>query len=362
MIDNLHWLNPAWLWLLPLALILLNAERFWRWRPRNSLATTLAASPRATKDQARLPLAFLLRSLAFGPKPPRWQRLLYQISLVLLFLALSEPVIRGEEIPHPPPARDITFLVDASVAMGLRDYTVQTPSGEKRIDRLTLLKQQLSRMIKQLSGERMSLIVFGEHAYTLVPLTRDTNLLQQQVRRVQVTVAGRYQAIGEAIALGVQQAKQSHQATQPRPNKRLLILLSPAQESTGDIDARAAAHLAHEEGIPLYTVIIGAETKAAEEQRSSGLLYDTANRSLLESLAHITGALSFTAGSEAGLQRVLDDIARRETTSLEIPPRHITTPLFFIPLGLALLLISLGQLITLRPAAAPIETGAQRGQ
>ncbi len=337
-------LHPGWLWLLPLALLLLHADTLLHWTRRESLATTL----QTPEQLARHPLAFLLQGLASSPRPQRGQRWLNSLAAMLLLLALSEPVLRGEKLPDPPQARDITFLIDTSVAMSLRDYVIETANGEQRIDRQTLLRQELQRMIDKLRGERMSLVVFGEHAYTLAPLSHDTELLKYQLGRVQTTVAGRFQAIGEAIALGVKQAQTDAQ----KARKRLLILLSPAREATGNIDAHAAALLAAEAGIPLYTVIIGAESAAAEEQRQSGLLYDTANRRLLESLAETTGALSFTAGSQQGLEQVLDDIARRESQSQEIAPRYLTQPLYFVPLALALLLITAAQLLSLREARA----------
>jgi Ca-activated chloride channel family protein len=200
-------------------------------------------------------------------------------------------------------------------------------------------------MVRQMADDRTGLIVYGENAYTLVPLTRDQSLLRNMLKRIETTVAGRYNSVGEAIALAVKQARD--QATGDSERRRLLILMTAGGYPTGKIDDFAAATLAAEAGIPLYVVAVGADSFSAEEKRTSGLIYEPADLERLEMLAGITGASAFRAGDNEALRRILQEIAKRETNQRELPARYVNRPLYQWPLLAALLLLVFAQLLAL---------------
>jgi len=195
-------------------------------------------------------------------------------------------------------------------------------------------------MVQRLAGDRIGIIVFGEHAYTLVPLTRDQALLRGMLARIEAGIAGRFNALGEAIALAVKQTIAAP-TVDDRPRRRILVLLSASGSPTGTIDARAAAELAAENGLPIYAVAVGAAGQAAEEARDSGLIYQAADLERLQRLASVTGARAFRAGNSEALEKVLRDIGQRESHRRELPPRYLTRPLYLWPLGLGLLLLTL---------------------
>jgi len=267
-------------------------------------------------------------SPAAPPRPRnslRW--LLNSVAISLLIIALAEPVRIGQRLPDPPPQHDIAFIVDSSVAMVLRDYSLDG----QRLDRMSLLKALLTRFIDQLQGERMAVIVYGEHAYTLVPPSPDPALLRAMVERIQTTMAGRFSATGEAIALALRELNDSPSATptdQQTGRHRVLILLSAGGTPTGDIDAIAAAQLAREQHIPLYTVIIGAAHADAAEQRNSGLIYRPAGIELLNTLAEITDANSFTATDSDAIEQALQAIRQRESRPQASTINHRHQPLY----------------------------------
>jgi len=87
-------------------------------------------------------------------------------------------------------------------------------------------------------------------------------------------MAGRFNAIGDAIALAVKQATQINDKTgKINKRKRILVLLTDADQPTGEIEPDVAAQLAKNANLPLYTIAIGATSLAAEESRLGGLLY-----------------------------------------------------------------------------------------
>ena len=337
--NNYELSQPEWLWLIPLYIIV------------NLILISIKNKHLSTAEPANLgklsgenqhlylhPLISLLPLNTKTLKQKPAQYLFYTFIFVLLVLALTQPVRVGEKLPDPPQERDIVFIVDASVSMILRDYIL---NGE-RIDRMSLLKGVLDSFIHKLRGERMSIIVFGDHAYTLVPLTDDQLLLRQMLKRIQATVAGRFNAMGEAIALAVKQAtKESNK------RKRILVLLTDADQPTGKIDPKLAAELARQANIPLYTIAIGATSLAAEESRQGGLLYSPVDRDLIQALSDATGAKSYQAGNPQALENAIQAISLHESNKRKVKPVYFRQALYYWLLITAFVLVTIRQLINI---------------
>lgn len=325
--------NPEWLWLLP---ALAAGALLWRYHGREQHDTGLSGGGGSSRLVFVHPLARLLREVSFR-RPGRgllWTVAIW-VSLAGLVLALAQPVRIGEKRPDPLPDRDIVFIVDASVSMMLRDYVLD---GE-RVDRLAVLKGLLDRFAQQMHGDRLSVIVFAESAYTLVPLTRDQGLVRHMLARIQTGVAGRYDAVGEAIALAVKEAGRAP------GRRRLLVLFTDVYRPTGAIHPDAAAELAAQAGLPLYTVSIGARGLEAGEPRVSGLIYQPVDVALLGDLAERTGAESFRADDIRGLERALRTIEQRAQEPVARQPRYYREPLYQWPLLTALMVLSAAQLV-----------------
>ncbi len=347
-INHIELTHPHWLWLLPVLLIVTLILRAIGHR---KLPASLATGDSARKHYFFHPLISLLPKNQFISKTSLAQSLLFSLAFVFLVMSLSEPVLIGEQLPDPPRERDIMFIVDTSISMTLRDYVL---NGE-RVDRMTLLKGVLDRFIQQLTGERIGIIIFGDAAYTLVPLTRDQSLLRHMLPRIQATMAGRFNNIGEAIALAVKQTQQQREGQR----HRVLVMLTDADKPTGSIPPDTAAELAKDAKLPLYTIAIGASTAAAEEKRVTGLIYEPVDVALLKSISERTGARSYLAGDAQALEHAINDIAQHETNQRIIAPRFYREPLFLWPLLFAvgilfftmLLPVSLPVLFTMKSVA-----------
>ncbi len=341
--GSLELAQPGWLWLYPLLILL---ALLWRRHApgqarHNSLARPSGDSPLAVWHPMQ-PL------LTVSPVEPHagWQWLktaVLWLALASLVVALAQPVRIGKQRPDPPSERDIVFIVDTGVSMILRDYLLDG----QRVARITLLKGLLDRFVQSLHGERIAVIVFAESAWTFVPLSRDSRLVRRMLSRIETGMAGRFKAMGEAIALAVRDSREA-----PR-RKRLMILFSDANQTTGRITPQAAAELAAEAGIPLYTVAIGAASYAAEEQRKTGLIYHPVDRALLDALARRTGAQSYRATDPAALEKAIADIERREKNLRKTEPRYYRIALYPWPLLAGLLLLILLSLSGLVPRRKP---------
>ena len=326
MSGELELAAPLWLWLWPLMVV---AALLWRLTGPGTPAP-LATGMRMPRQFAH-PLAGLLGTTAQQESRfPLWKRLAIWAALGCLVLAMAEPVRIGARLPEPPRQRDIVFIVDTSVGMLLRDYEIDG----QRIKRIDLLKQVLDGLVQRLAGDRIGVVVFGESAHTLVPLTGDHTLVRHMLSRIDTDIAGRYSAVGDAVAMAVSEA-----GKRPAGERRLLMLFTDAQLPAGNIAPLAAAQLAAEAKLQLYTVAIGAASDAAAEDGGAGLVYHPADLELLQRLAERTGAASYHADSSLALEQAVGAITAREAQTRQHEPEFERLPLYHWTLLMAVLLL-----------------------
>ena len=316
---NIHLASPYWLALLVLPVIFGSLTLKYRWLRSD-------ASYRLRHPGAQL-LANIQKTLA--SKKHKQSVIWRWIIFGLMVLALTQPQLIGKKLPQSPQQRDIVFVVDTSVSMLLKDYLV----NGKRIDRMTMLRGVLGRFTRSLKGSRLSLIVFGDNAYTLLPLTRDRSLVLAMLEKIETGMAGRSKALGDALSLAVRQAKAS------KRKHRLLILFSDASRTTGTISPEEAAELAASEKIRIYTIAIGASKKSAAEKHFSGLIYDVASLERLKTIAAKTGGRFFQASDTRSLQGAITSIEKTERSPSRKIEHYAITPLYSWPLLAAVLLL-----------------------
>lgn len=315
---------------MPVSLLLLAV---WLWRFPTSLLGWQNLLDLWSQQRYRHPLQHLLpRITTTATNRPatrfpwiHWLR--YAVLLSLLHLCLAQPYRIGTKIPELPPQRDVMFLVDTSVSMYLRDYLVDG----QRTDRMSMLKSVLDYFIDHLQGNRLSIMVFSEEAYTLSPLTADYDLLKYQIHRLEPAVlTGRSTDLGKAL-LSVNQDFGSS------TEKPALILITDASRPQRHIDPRAAATYLAAQGFHLHVIAMGAASYAAEEQHTAGLVYHPANFHLLEEIATAGHGQFFWAKNINELNHALMEIQHTEKRPVEHTAEFIHLPEYHWPLLAALL-------------------------
>ena len=185
-------LQLAW----PLALLALPLPLLMRWWKR-------CADPGAA---LRVPYAATeLEALAGGGRVDvSWLRtLLLWLGWCALCVALARPQQLGEAITPPQQGRQMMLAMDVSGSMGEGDMVL----GGQAVDRLTAAKAVLADFLDRRAGDRIGLLIFGDRAYTLTPLTADLASVRDQLRDSVVGLAGRETAIGDAIGLAVKRLR-----------------------------------------------------------------------------------------------------------------------------------------------------------
>jgi Ca-activated chloride channel family protein len=172
----------------------------------------------------------------------------------LLCMAAARPQQLGELVRPPQAGRDLMLAVDLSGSMSDEDMQL----GGGLVDRLTAAKAVLADFLDRRSGDRVGLIVFGQKAYALTPMTLDLDTVREQLDDSVVGLAGRETAIGDAIGLAVKRLKPKT-AAQPSSKQNVLILLTDGVNTAGMLDPLKAAELARDNGVRIHAIAFGGE-------------------------------------------------------------------------------------------------------
>lgn len=293
--------------------------------------------PAATDTGAALRTPFLdeLDGLPSARREQVAHRPLYTgiaaLAWVLLVSAAARPVWLGEPIEQGVSGRDLLLAVDLSGSMQVEDFMLEG----KAVDRLTATQWVAGQFIERRVGDRLGLILFGEHAYLQAPLTFDRQTVRILLDEAVIGLAGDKTAIGDAIGLAVKRLKDNP------ANQRVLILLSDGANTAGTVAPLKAAELAARSGLKIYTIGIGADEMI---QRDPFFGARKVNPSLdldeptMRGIAENTGGQYFRARDTAELEtiyRLLDELEPVEREQRYYRPK---TELYVWPLGLALLL------------------------
>ena len=176
MISELLQWQFAWPWLL--------------WAiPLPWLTARLLPAVRSDLDSAlKVPFAAELNALTADSARVRRTRFqaLTLLAWLLLCVAAARPQLLGEITQPPQSGRDLLLAVDLSGSMAAEDMQL----GGRMVDRLTAVKAVLGDFLERRAGDRVGLVLFGERAYAVTPLTLDRNSVRQQLFDSVIGLAG----------------------------------------------------------------------------------------------------------------------------------------------------------------------------
>jgi Ca-activated chloride channel family protein len=245
----------------------------------------------------------------------------------LLCVAAARPQQLGPAIAPPQVGRDLMLAVDLSASMGEEDMEL----GGRIVDRLTAAKAVLADFLDRRVGDRVGLVVFGERAYALTPLTLDRDSVREQLGDSVVGLAGRATAIGDAIALSTKRLQK-----QPA-DQRVLILLTDGVNTAGTLDPQKAAQIARDNGVRIHAIAFGGNGGGLSvfgfQLPMAG---DEVDEAGLQRIATLTGGRFFRARDTdalAGIYAEIDTLEPIQRQGQAVRPKIERYPL---PLGWAL--------------------------
>ena len=170
-------------------------------------------------------------------------RFLYLSMLILIFSA-SGPQIGTRLAPLDRKGIDLVFAIDVSTSMNSEDVK---PS------RLEKAKFEISQMIRQLKGDRISLIVFAGSSHMYLPLTTDyeaARLFLDQIDTNMIPTQGT--ALSSALQTGLSAF------TEDESKYKVLVLVTDGEDHEGQ--AIDLASKASDRGMIIHTVGVGTKS------------------------------------------------------------------------------------------------------
>ena len=254
-------------------------------------------------------------------------RFLFITSLVCFIIAIARPRISTNDKNITIEVVDIMLVLDTSSSMLAEDF---------KPNRLEAVKQAAKDFIDNRRGDRVGLLVFGKETFIQCPLTVDYGVLNNLLSEVTV-VEPKYDgtAIGIAIANAINRLRVNESKS------KVIILLSDGSNNSGAIDPIAAAKIAKEYDIRIYT--IGAGTRQAVTQIPGGrYIRNEIDEDSLRGIAAETGGKYFRAidkESLAGIYAEINDLEKSEII-VSYYSEYQEAYLWFLYSGFVLLLLS----------------------
>jgi Ca-activated chloride channel family protein len=319
----------------------------WAWAllPLPVLVRLLLPARRGSTAALRVPWSQGLEAIdAAGVASVRGAWLLPALAWVMLCAAAARPQQLGEAQVPPHEARQMLLAVDLSGSMSETDMEL----GGEIVDRLTAAKSVIADFLQRRAGDRVGLLVFGQRAYMLTPLTLDRDSVRMQLRDSVAGLAGRETALGDAIGLAVKRLRE-----QPE-GQRVLILLTDGVNTAGVLDPVKAAELAAAEGVRVHTIAFGGGSgyslfgvplpiQGGEE----------VDEETLSKVAGMTGGRFFRARDTNQLAGIYAELDRLEPVAVAAAPVRPRIERYPWPLGAALVLAIV---------AWPLQRVARRGR
>lgn len=287
-----------------------------------------------------LPAAALLarrQRLTWAPSQTRpWRAVLWLPAGLLLVAALCRPQWGEVSVRQENPGRDFLFALDVSRSMLADDLAPR---------RLAAAKQAIARLLPELQGDRLGLLAFAGTAFLVCPLTQDQDAF---ARALEEAGPDSLPLGGSNLAAALNEAQRALSSGAGKT----LILLTDGEDHAGGAPEAARALAAA--GITLHVVGVGApaggllplETGDFVRDRQGALVRSRLDAATLAALAQAGGGRLMNLGQDAlALQRLHDETLSRQALQTRSGERRVLQERFQIPLGLALALLVLAELL-----------------
>ena len=217
------------------------------------------------------------------------------LTIISLVIAISSPVKDEAYEAEPKDGYEIALILDASQSMQAQGFD----ETNRNLNRFDVVKSIVQDFIQQRQEDNIGLVVFGQYSFIASPLTYDENILSRIVSQLEIGMAGKYTALYEALAQGVNLLKMT------KSKSKVAILLTDGHSTVGvdKIPLDVALDMAKKEGVKVYPIGVGMPNEY--------------NRKVLIEIAEGTGGVAFGASSASQLLDVYKKIDELEKSEIK---------------------------------------------
>lgn len=264
--------------------------------------------------------------------------LLWRLAVACMVMALVNPQLGSKMAEAKVKGIDIVIAIDVSNSMLAEDLK---PNRLKRATRA------VEKLLDNLHGDRVGIVVFAGQAFVQLPITNDYTagkLFLSSINTDIVPVQGT--AIGSAIELSLESFNEES------PVQKAIIVITDGENH--EDNAVAAAKEAAEQGVQVFTIGMGSTTGTPipkySRGRKQGYLKDNngntvvskLNETMLQEIADAgNGSYVQASNADVGLQPLLNKLNKIQKTEMGSVSYSDYEDRFqiFIALALAFLLI-----------------------
>jgi Ca-activated chloride channel family protein len=267
---------------------------------------------------------------------------LIRMSMFAFIIAIANPQYGVGERTAKSEGVDIIIALDISNSMLTQD-------GTNDFNRLKSAKIDIERLINNLAGDRLGLIVFAGMPVVQLPVTHDlaaSKFFLSGINTEMISVQGT--DIGGAISLAIESF--------PADEKRQKALIVITDGENHEQDAVFAAREAKNRNIIVHTIGFGSEKgapvpnyvngeyKGLKRDKDGNTVISKLNMKLLSDIASAGGGMSILAsGGDSPLEIIRKELRKMEQTEVESIsyPEYEDRFQIFIVIAIVLLLIEM---------------------
>lgn len=244
------------------------------------------------------------------------------IGWAYLSYSLMQPRKPQKFSPSNVEVNDIIIAIDVSRSMLAEDI---------KPNRLEVAKERIRDFTRLRPTDRISVIIFSEKVFTLLPLTTDPALVDKVLSEISIGYLGSGTNIGDGLALSVARAANSD------TKNKVIILLTDGVANVGTLTPMQAAEEAKKFGIKVYTIGLGTDddAKIPVGQGVFGTQYQlipggSIDYKTLKEISDLTGGKFYPAKSEKALKEILSDIQELEKTEIKVNHQIVYEEMFYL--------------------------------
>ena len=228
----------------------------------------------------------------------------------LSIFALSSPFFYDSITPSHKHGRDIVLALDTSGSMRELGFSKE----EDRKSKFELLQALAADFIDKRISDNIGVVAFGSFAYSASPVTYDHQSLKELLAMLEVEIAGKNTAIGDAIAQSISTLNFA------QAKEKIIIMITDGISNAGTISIKEAVEKAKQAEIKIYTIGLGKEF----------------DKVILQTIATETKAKAFSAKNAQELSLVYSEIDSLNPSQIRSEQYSHKSVLFPFLLALAL--------------------------
>lgn len=238
----------------------------------------------------------------------------FALGWVFLIIAIANPQIGTKLYESKHEGIDLFLAIDVSNSMLAEDI---------RPNRLERTRMGVDKLVDNLQGDRLGIVVFAGQAFVQLPLTTDyaaAKLFTNTLNTTTVNEQGT--SIGAAIETAISSFEPNSETS------KVIIIVTDGEDH--EEDAIKMAKEAKEQGILIYSIGMGSVKGAPipiykngyqlgyRKDNEGNTIVTKLNEEMLSQLAEVGGGKFFRANNgNIGLKNILDEINSLEKTELE---------------------------------------------